>query len=158
MIEHQPRPTTHSPFLADVTAFLPNTQASPKFLICFLAEEEHFLHKMLKLGGGLHADVGLSHVCETDDTLIADQVVQCMRLIFSEQSRVWRRRRQACTCATYMEAELFVDGRLYVCHRNPFHYHRLVREDCKKTSQPSFERCTNIVKFPLLWFWPQERG
>ena len=81
-------------FLANLKAAPPNTQV----------EAEIFLHKMLT-PGGLHADAGLSHICEKNDgaLLFADKVVQSMRLNFSERSRVWRRRRQACTCATGRE-------------------------------------------------------
>ena len=73
---------------------------SPTILKLFLLETEIPLHKMLTIVGGLHADVGMNHIFEHDGTLCADQVVQSMRFIFSEQSRVWRRKGQACSCAT----------------------------------------------------------
>ena len=43
---------------------------------------EIILHTMLTLGGGPHADAGLSHIHENDGTLFADHVVQSMRLFF----------------------------------------------------------------------------
>ena len=102
----------------------------------FLAQDAHFWW------GGFHADVGLSHICENDGTLFADQVVQCMRLIFSERLRVWRQRRQALHLCNYMEAEVFVDGRLYVCHRNPF----IIHAWCVKIAKKLLNRGLNGVQ------------
>ena len=76
-------------FLADLKAALPNTQASPTLLKLFMLEAETLLHKMPTPGGGLHADARLSLTClKNDGFLFADQVVQSMRLNFSERSRV----------------------------------------------------------------------
>ena len=69
--------------------------------------------------------------------------------IFSKESRVWRRRRQASTCATTWRAELFVDGRLNSCPTNPFMIPAWCVKIAKKTQQPSPERCTTKVKFPF---------
>ena len=111
-------------FLADLKAALRSTQPSPTLLTVFMLEAEFFLHKMLTPGGGLHADAGLSQIDENDGTLFADQVAQSMRLNFSGQSRVWRRRGQACTCAT--------ERRRSCSPTVTIHDRRLVREDCEK--------------------------
>ena len=49
----------------------------------------------------------------------------------------------------YMGVELFVDGRLNSCPRNPFMISAWCVKIAKKTQQPSLERCTTRVKFPF---------
>ena len=57
--------------------------------------------------------------------------------------------------ANYMAVELFVDGRLNSCPRNPFMILAWCVKIAKKTQQPSLVLCTTKVKFSFSW--PQER-
>ena len=88
------------------------------------------------LGGGLHADPGLSHIYENDGTLFADQVVQPMRLHFFRAVTCVPTKATSLHLCNYMEAEVFVDGCLNSCPSNPFMIPAWCVKIAKKTQRP----------------------
>ena len=109
-----------------------------------MLEAENFFHKMLTPGGG-----GFSHIHENDGTLFADQVGPIHVTPFFRNSHVCGDEGDKMHQCNYMEAELFVDGRLNSCTSNPFLVTAWCVKIAKKTQQPTLERCTTKMKSPF---------